>query len=411
MTPKNSKYCYAIPQGGNMKKETKMEILKSQQDAYFKASKKEKGAILSKLCTLCRLTRKHVIKRLAKPFISASEKKNLPKKKRTLKYSRALFKLVALVWKNFNYPCGPKLKVIIQNNKFSIKTTFPVSDNDYALMSKISPAQLDRRLKDLTRDDKKKNACCTRSGRYLKNLIPLVDPTIIPKEPGSCSMDLVAHCGTDLSGDFCYSLNFTDHFSGWTSPQAFMGKSQQNTTQALNFIFPALPFKVNDLNSDNGSEFINAHLAKFCKLHNIRFTRSREYKKNDNPRIEQKNFTHVRKLVGYLRYDSQYLVSLLNKLYADSYLFQNLFVPQTKIISKKRVASKLLRKYAPYMTPLQRLIHSKSKNIDQLLLNKYISLHNSINPFELSASIDKQVRFIHKIASRFKSNAKLLKAA
>ena len=224
-------------------------------------------------------------------------------------------------------------------------------------------------------------------------------------------MDLVAHCGTDMSGDFIYSLNFTDHFSGWTAPQAFMGKSQQNTVNALESIFPTVPFKVKDVNSDNGSEFINAHLAKFCKSHNIRFTRSREYKKNDNPRIEQKNFTHVRKLVGYLRYDTKQLTSLLNKLYADFILFQNLFVPQTKLISKKRVASKLVRKYAPYKTPLRRLVESKSKNINRLLLDKYVALQKSINPFELSASIDKQVRHIHNVASRFKSNTKLLKSA
>ena len=411
MTPKNSKYCYAIPKGDSMKKETKMEILKSQQDAYFKASKKEKGRILNELCKLCHLTRKHVIKRLAKPFVSAFDKKRLPKKKRRLKYSQTLLKLVAQVWKAFNYPCGPKLEPIIKDNEFSIKKNFLVSDKDYSLMCQISPAQLDRRLKNLDRDNKKKAACCTRPGRHLKVTIPLVDPTVIPKKPGACSMDLVAHCGDNLSGDFAYSLNFTDHFLGWTTAQAFIGKSQINTTNALDVIFPTLPFKVNDLNSDNGSEFINAHLAKFCKLHNIRFTRSREYKKNDNARIEQKNFTHVRKLVGYLRYDSQYLVSLLNKLYADAAMFQNLFVPQSKLISKKRVASKIVKKIDLYKTPLQRLELSKSSNINQFLLDKYILLRDSIDPFELSASIDRQVSYITKIASKFKANAKILKAA
>jgi len=394
-----------------MKKETKMEILKSQRDAYFKASKKEKGLILNELCKLCHLTRKHVIKRLAKPFVSAFDKKCLPKKKRRLKYSQALLKLVAQIWKAFNYPCGPKLQPVIKDNEFSIKKNFFVSDRDYILMYQISPAQLDRRLKDLDRHDKKKAACCTRPGRHLKATIPLVDPASIPKKPGACSMDLVAHCGDNLSGDFAYSLNFTDHFSGWTTPQAFIGKSQLNTTNALDVIFPSVPFKVNNLNSDNGSEFINAHLVKFCKLHNIRFTRSREYKKNDNARIEQKNFTHVRKLVGYLRYDSQYLVSLLNKLYADAALFQNLFVPQSKLISKKRIASKLVKKIDSYKTPLQRLLDSNSKNINRSLLNHYVSLRNSIDPFEFSDSIDRQVNFITKVASKFKANAKLLKAA
>ena len=394
-----------------MKKEIKMEILKSHQDAYFKASKKEKGHILNRLCELCRLTRKHVIKRLAKPFVSAADKKMLPKKKRRLKYSNYLISLIAKVWGVWNYPCGPKLKAIIENNEAAIKEKLSISDELFDLMRQISPAQLDRRLKDLTRSNKKKAAYCTRSGRYLKNTIPLVDPSIIPKQPGSCSMDLVAHCGVNLSGDFAYSLNFTDHFSGWTTAQSFIGKSQQNTTNALDIIFPSVPFKVNGLTSDNGSEFINAHLAKFCKALNIKFTRCREYKKNDNSRIEQKNFTHVRKLVGYLRYDTPYLVSLLNKLYADSAIFQNLFTPQSKLVSKKRVASKCLKKYDPYKTPLQRIIDSKSNNVDEALLNKYIALSKSINPFELSASIERQVNHITNIASGFKSNSKLLKAA
>jgi hypothetical protein len=394
-----------------MKKETKMEILKSQCDSYFKASKKEKGRILNELCKLCRLTRKHVIKRLAKPFVSAFDKKSLPKKKRTPKYSRALIVLIAEVWKSFNFPCGPKLEPIIKENDFSIKKNFHVSEHDYKLMCQISPAQLDRRLKYLTRDNKMKVACCTRPGRHLKVIIPLVDPSIIPKQQGSCSMDLVAHCGDNLSGDFAYSINFTDHFSGWTIPQAFMGKSQINTVDALDFIMTTIPFNIKKLNSDNGSEFINAHLLKFCKSKKIRFFRSRQYKKNDNARIEQKNFTHIRKLVGYLRYDSPYLVSLLNKLYADATLFQNLFVPQSKLVSKKRVASKLVKKFDHYQTPLNRLLNSKSKNLNRSLLNHYVSLRNSIDPFELSASIDRQVKYITKIASKFKANAKLLKAA
>jgi hypothetical protein len=394
-----------------MNKETKMEILKSQQDAYFKASKKEKGRILDKLHDLCHLTRKHIIKRLAKPFISHHDKKNLPKKKRRFKYSMTLIKLISQVWKTWNYTCGPKFKVIIENNQRSIMRKFSLSDETFSLMRLISPAQLDRRLKDLTRINKKRAAYCTRSGRHLKNSIPLVDPSVIPTKPGSCSADLVAHCGTTLSGDFAYSLNFTEHLSGWTTPQAFIGKSQFNTVSAMETILPSMPFKINNLNSDNGSEFINAHFAKFCKSHKIFFSRCREYKKNDNSRIEQKNFTHVRKLVGYMRYDTTQLVSLLNKLYADSSLFQNLFVPQTKLISKKRIASKCIRKYDSYKTPLQRLLNSKSKNVNRQLLKHYLNLRDYIDPFELSASIEKQVNLIYAIASKFKANAPLLKAA
>jgi hypothetical protein len=393
-----------------MNKELKMQILKQEQDRYFKSSKKEKGRILDNICDLCKFSRKHAIKRFAVPFVSKSDRiLYSPKRKKRFKYSNDLFSVIAQVWRAFNYPCGPKLKAIFFASSSHIKNKFSLSHDTFLTIANISPSTLDRRLKDLTRSNKKKFANCTRSGRYLKNSIPIISDHSLPKQQGSCSIDLVVHCGDNNYGDCGYSLNFTDHFSGWTSSFAFIGKSQQNTVIALSNIFPSLPFNVLSINSDNGSEFINHHLYSFCRDRNIAFTRSREYKKNDNAYIEQKNFTHIRKVLGYLRYDSPHIIALINKLYKDLNIFNNLFVPSTKLISKHRLASKSFRKYDSYKTPFQRLLDSKSSNSNPTIVSHYHSILNSVDPFDLSESISQQIDKIVSLASTFKSNYKLLR--
>ncbi|MDR3253872.1 MAG: transposase family protein [Endomicrobium sp.] len=395
-----------------MKKEIKMEIIKSEQDNYYKASKKQKGSILDRICQTCNLTRKHVIKRLAKPILSKQELKQVKKTRtRAFIYSKELFRTISEVWKKFNYPCGPKLKAILLNSKSIIQSTFALCDNDMKLIFKVSPSTLNIRLKDLTRKDKKKFANATRCGRFLKNSIPIRSDFSIPTQSGHISIDLVAHCGDNNFGDFIYSLNVTDRFSGWTLAQSFIGKSQFHTVSALDNLIKLIPFTILSIHSDNGSEFINAHLQKFCSYNKFSFTRSRPYKKNDNAHIEQKNFTHVRKILGYMRYDTPHLVSRINKLYLDANLFFNLFTPCSKLISKERSGSSIKKVYDNYQTPLKRLLSSNSKNLKPILFNNYIHLASTINPFPLSDSIEQQVCKIVSIASKFKSNANLLRHA
>jgi len=395
-----------------MKKELKMEIIRLEQDNYYKASKKQKGSILDRICQTCHLTRKHVIKRLSKPILSKQELKQVKKTRtRALKYSKELFRTVSQVWKKFNYPCGPRLKAILSDSKSIIQSTFAVSNDDMELILQISPSTLDTRLKDLTRQDKKKFANATRCGRFLKNSIPIRSDFSIPTQPGHISIDLVAHCGDNNCGDFAYSLNVTDRFSGWTIAESFIGKSQFHTVKALDNLIKLIPFKILSIHSDNGSEFINAHLQKFCSNNKFSFTRSRPYKKNDNAHVEQKNFTNVRKILGYMRYDTPRLISLINKLYLDTNLFFNLFNPCSKLISKERCGSSIKRIYDNYQTPLKRLLSSNSKNLNTALLDNYIHHASTINPFSLSDSIDQQIHTIVSTASKFKSNAKLLSYA
>src|SRR5437867_8177041 len=135
-----------------------------------------------------------------------------------------------------------------------------------------------------------------------------------------------------------------------------MGKGEARVQQALEAMRAVLPFRLHGIDSDNGSEFINNHLYRYCQAHQIQFTRGRPYKKDDNAHIEQKNWTHVRKLVGYLRYDTPAAVTALNALYRHELgLFQNLFLPSVKLVRKERVGARVQRRYDSPRTPLERV--------------------------------------------------------
>jgi hypothetical protein len=177
-----------------------------------------------------------------------------------------------------------------------------------------------------------------------------------------------------------------------------MGKSQAFVQEALEDIRNKLPFPMRGIDSDNGSEFINHHLVAYCKAKQIEFTRSRPYKKDDNAHVEQKNWTHVRKLFGYLRYDSEEALVKMNDLHrGDLRLFQNLFLPSVKLVAKKRVGSRLRRFYDSPKTPLDRLLDSPGRL--SLKLGALRALRNRLDPLVLSSRLDGKLRRIHALSN------------
>lgn len=195
----------------------------------------------------------------------------------------------------------------------------------------ISPRQIDRRLQARKRTLKRRLYGTTRPGPLLKHLVPIKTDHWDVTTPGYLGIDLASHSGASTVGDFLHTLDAVDIHTGWVERQAVQGKGQHGIVQALTTIEQLLPFALRGLDSDNGSEFINHHLVAFCQRPEgraIQFTRSRPYKKDDNAHVEQKNWTHVRKLVGWDRYDTLDAQQALNALYADLRLFQNLFQPR-----------------------------------------------------------------------------------
>lgn len=176
-----------------------------------------------------------------------------------------------------------------------------------------------------------------------------------------------------------------------------MGKGQQRVSVALDEIAQALPFGLLGIDSDNGGEFINAHLHAYCAAHQIQFTRGRPYKKDDNAHIEQKNWTHVRKLFGWERYDSARALNAMNHWYrTDLRLMMNLFQPSVKLLKKVRVGSRLTRRYDAAQTPLDRWLAFSLA--DTTKAQALFTQRQRLDPFQLAQQIDEQLEHIWTMA-------------
>ncbi len=216
--------------------------------------------------------------------------------------------------------------------------------------------------------------------------------------PGFAEIDLVFHSGNSGAEEFAQSLNLTDIHTGWTETRTLLGRGQDAVRQALDEMAGVLPFRLQGLDSDNGSEFINWHLKRWCDAQKIQLTRGRPYKKDDNAHVEQKNWTHVRKLLGWDRYDSAAVVEAINDLYRHELrLWLNLYLPSVKLVKKPRVGSKLRRVYDHAQTPLQRVLASGQAEVTRVA--ELQKLRRSLDPFQLGKQIDQKLQRIYAMAN------------
>ena len=244
----------------------------------------------------------------------------------------------------------------------------------------------------------------TKPGTLLKHPIPLKTDHWDVQVPGFTEIDWVSHSGNSAAGDLCYSLNLTDIYTGWTETRAVLGRGQEGIRAALEEIRQALPFPLRGIDSDNGSEFINEHLLRYCRALGIQFTRGRPYKKDDNAHIEQKNWTHVRRILGYVRYDSPAALEAINDLYRQELrLFQNLFLPSVKLARKERVGSRLRRHYEAPQTPGQRraaLPQADPQRRDELGQERV-----RVDPLQLSRRMQAKLERIFQLSRQTRSPA------
>lgn len=363
------------------------EYLKVLREKYLKArTKKDKSLILDEYCGNTGQARKYVIRKI-QPRVDLRPRQ---RKKRKETYDGQVKAALAKVWEIFDYPCGQRLKPLleVEAERLSELGELKVSEEVIFRLKAISSATIDRKLKHqrgVLHLLRAKGG--PKPGSLLKRKIPIRLTEWDTSKTGYVEMDLVVHCGSSTFGDYINTLSTTEVSSGWWEGEAIMGKSQQSTFQALKQIRERAPFDLKGLDSDNGSEFINDILYKYCRREKLEFTRSRPSRKNDNAYIEQKNWTHVRKILGYLRYDSFPELNIINDLYrGDLRLYKNFFQPVMKLVSKERIGGSVKRKYDIPKTPYQRLMDSGqiSEQIRKQLEMAYLSL----NPAQLKRSID-----------------------
>jgi hypothetical protein len=264
------------------------------------------------------------------------------------------------------------------------------------LLNEISSSTIDRILHE-HRELVRKGRSLTRP-LLLKNKIPikLLDSDVI--EPGFIEADTVAHCGTSMAGEFMNTLTMTDIFSGWTEVRAVWGKQSTAVLEAVRGIESTLPFKIKGFASDNGNEFLNNDLWTYFanRKDKVDFVRRRPYKKNDNAHVEQKNWTHVRQLVGYDRLDQQWDVEYINDIYQNYWLpLWNFFTPVMKLKSKTRDGARIIKIHDEPKTPFERLLESQhlSQEEKQALLARV----EHLNPFALRAELDKKLKWLFRI--------------
>jgi hypothetical protein len=264
-----------------------------------------------------------------------------------------------------------------------------MSEEQRQLLLTITPATIDRILKHEPRLRSRKINSQTRAGRGFL-AIPYACDERRQTVPGFLEIDLVAHGGASSMGLFLNTLNTTDYETGWYEAEAIMGKSQEAVHAALMRIHQRLPFALKGIDADSGSEFINEKIKAYAESVQISFTRSRPYKKNDNAHIEQKNWTNVRRIIGYLRFDTKEAQVLLNDLYRNELrLYINFFVASQKLISKERVGSKIKRKYDKAQSPYQRLL--ARDDVHPILKEDLKKTYHTLNVFALKRSIDKKI--------------------
>src|SRR5215211_824281 len=388
----------------------RQEVTKATAGQYRGASKKEKSKILDQFIATtgysrwyARLVLRHEGRRLQteKQTIVVVERKARTKRKRARRYDERVQTALVKLWRIMDYICGKRLQPMLPELLPVLEryNEFGCERETRAKLLRISAASIDRLLKPERRKYQLRGRAGTKPGTLLKKQIPIRTFAEWDKQrPGFAEIDLVGHDGGVAAGDYCQTLDLTDIATTWTETMAVRNKAQARVFEALQKVRKNLPFPLLGLDSDNGSEFINDELLRYCKQEQISFTRSRPYRKNDSCFVEQKNYSIVRRAVGYARYDTEAQLHLLNELYATLRLYTNFFLPTMKLKSKERVGSRVKKKYDQALTPYQRVLQSKlvSKTKKEQLRSKYATL----NPAALKRKIERLQQRLAKTTSQ-----------
>lgn len=366
---------------------------------YQKASKKHKGVILEEFtaltgydrCYAAYLLRSHGKKiYIGNNLVIVGDIGKKAKRRIQRFYDQKVCAVLKEIWLIMDCICGKRLAPML-NELIPVLQKHKEIKIDAATNSKllvISASTIDRLLKEEKKKQQLKGISHTKPGTLLKHQIPIrTFSEWNEQKPGFVEIDLVGHDGGNASGEFAQTLDVTDICTGWTEMQAVKNKAQKWVFEALMDIRDRLPFELLGIDSDNGSEFINNHLYRYCIEEKITFTRARSNRKNDNCFVEQKNYSVIRKAVGYMRHDNDKEQRLLNELYNYLRLYSNFFQPVMKLVSKNRIGSKVKKRYDKAQTPYRRVLASPyvSEDAKNWLRKEFVRL----NPAELKRQMTK----------------------
>jgi len=371
------------------------EYAEAVRRRYFLVSKKEKGKILDEFTKVTGCHRKAAIRL----FRRGNQPRTNKKPGRPRRYGTAVTAALRVAWEATDRLCSkrlhpflPELVTILRRHGDSTMTV-----EIEAQLCQVSPSTIDRLLRPYRRLGGRRPFTTTKPGSLLKSSIPIrTFADWKEDQPGFLEIDLVPHCGDSAEGFYLTTLSTVDVASGWSECIGVWGKGQERVGGAVHRVRQRLPFPLLGLDSDNGSEFINQHLYNYCRREGITFTRSRSYKKNDSCHVEQKNWSVVRRLIGYDRYNSKAALEALNRVYDLTRLYVNFFQPVMKLVSKSRHGAKVHKIYDTAQTPYQRLLKAGTLNEDKR--QEMAATYHSLDPVLLLKQINGNLEHLWDLA-------------
>ena len=370
-----------------MDKHSREQYLAALREEYLRGNKKQKTRLLNEARRRTRLNRKVLIRKLTRVPSAAADR---PRRRvRGTRYGVELITPLAQVWELFDYPCGQGLAPILREQMDRLRASggLKCSQHVAGLLQEISPKTIDRLLA------RERKVRCLKPHRR-----PPVHPLLYQRVPvktaaewdrqevGNLQLDYVLHCGRSTAGEYLLTLSATDIATGWWEGEPQLGRSQKATQESLEKIRKRMPFRVREVHPDNDSGILNDLLWNYCRRRRIRMSRSRPYQKNDNAWVEQKNWTHVRKVVGYGRFTTAAQCAVLHALYEAAADFQNFLQPAMKLKEKVREGGKVRRVYEKPRTPYQRLLDlGKLKPRERRALEER---YGSLDPVKLRRRIE-----------------------
>jgi hypothetical protein len=378
-------------EGIEMSPKSRREYLAAIHERYHQFGKSVKTQILDEFCQVCGYHRKHALRLLNRPWPAAPARKSGP----APRYDEAVLAPLKAIWLAADQPCSKRLVG-------ALPIWLPAWEKRHGVLESsvrrrllaISPATVDRLLRPVRVRIGGRGRTTTKPGSLLRQQIPIRAEAWDTDQPGYLEADTVAHCGESFAGSFIWSITYTDIFSGWTACRATWNRGAAGVIEQTRRVEAMLPFAIMGFDCDNGSEFINQHLVRYFaqRRRPVQFTRCRPYKKNDQAHVEQKNWTHVRQLLGYGRLDRPELVEAINGLYELRDRLANFFIPNLKLLEKRREGARTIKRYAPALTPCQRLL--ESPHIAESVKNRLRREQYRIDPFALKKQIECQLRLV-----------------
>jgi len=375
-------------------------VTKAFSASYRRARKKEKGRILDEFVErtgyasrvyAARVLRGHGRRVEVKPGVILEGSVGVRTKRvREPQYGPPVLEALKKVWKVMDYVCGKRLAAALPDTVRQLvrcgelKVHRAVQDK----LMRISAATIDRLLASERRKHALRGRSQTKPGTLLKHQIPVrTFSQWNDAEPGFTAMDLVGHDGGSTGGEYCQTLDVTDVSTGWCEPLAVPTKAQCWVFEAILEMRQRLPFDLLGIHSDNGGEFINDQLVKYCREHAITFTRSRAARKNDNCVVEQKNWSVVRRFAGYGRYEGDPACQALNDLYAVVRDYVNYCMPSMKLVEKIREGARVTKRHDKAQTPYHRILGSPK--VPQAVKRQLRRRYATLNPAHLKREIER----------------------